>query len=183
MRTLLQDLQYGFRQLRNAPVFAVTAVLTLALGIGINAAMFSVVDQVLLRSMPFPRADEVVQMAVRSESGGFGSTSLPDIQDWQARSHSFEKIGYYMEQIPTLGGTSTPKLTVQVVSSANLFDLLGARPLMGRTFLPGDSDSGRTSVVILSAGDLAGVVPRRPADHRAVGAGERDSLYRDWRDA
>ena len=152
MGTLLQDLQYGFRQLRNAPVFAVTAVLTLALGIGINAAMFSVVDQVLLRSMPFPRADEVVQMAVRSESGGFGSTSLPDIQDWQARSHSFQQIGYYLEQIPTLGGTSTPKLTVQVVSSANLFDLLGARPLMGRTFLPGDSESGRTSVVILSAG-------------------------------
>jgi predicted permease len=152
MRTLLQDLQYGFRQLRNAPVFAVTAVLTLALGIGINAAMFSVVDQVLLRSMPFPRADEVVQMAVRSESGGFAPTSLPDIQDWQTRSHSFEKIGYYTEQIPTLGGTSTPKLVVQVVSSANLFDLLGARPLMGRTFLPGDSEAGRTSVLILGAG-------------------------------
>jgi predicted permease len=151
MRTVLQDLQYGLRQLRNAPVFAVTAILTLALGIGINAAMFSVVDQVLLRSMPFPRANEVVQMAVRSESGGFASTSLPDIQDWQARSHSFEQIGYYTEQIPTLGGTSTAKLVVQVVSSANLFDLLQARPLMGRTFLPGDSEPGRTSVLILSA--------------------------------
>jgi predicted permease len=151
MRTLFQDLQYGFRQLRNAPVFALTAILTLALGIGINAAMFSVVDQVLLRSMPFPRADEVVQMAARSESGGFASTSLPDIQDWQARSHSFQQIGYYTEQVPTLGGTSTSKLVAQVVSSANLFDLLQARPMMGRTFLPGDSEAGRTNVVILSA--------------------------------
>src|ERR1700723_1688269 len=131
MRTLFQDLQYGFRQLRNAPVFALTAILTLALGIGINAAMFSVVDQVLLRSMPFPRADEVVQMAARSESGGFSTTSLPDILDWQARSHSFQQIAYYTEQGPTLGGTSNPRIVPQIVSSTNLFDTLEARPMMG----------------------------------------------------
>ena len=151
MTTLLQDLHYAFRQLKNAPVFALTAVLTLALGIGINAAMFSVVDQVLLRSMPFPRANEVVQMAVRTESGGFGSTSLPDIRDWQARSHSFRQIAYYTEQVPTLGGVSDPKLVAQIVSSANLFDMLEARPMMGRTFLPGDSQAGRTNVMILGA--------------------------------
>jgi predicted permease len=151
MPTLLQDLHYAFRQLKNAPVFALTAILTLALGIGINAAMFSVVDQVLLRSMPFPRAQEVMQMAVRTESGGFASTSLPDIRDWQARSHSFQQIAYYTEQVPTLGGMSDPKLVAQIVSSANLFDLLEARPMMGRTFLPGDSQSGRTNVVILGA--------------------------------
>ena len=63
MRSLFQDLRYALRQLRNTPVFALTTILTLALGIGINAAMFSVVDQVLLRAMPFPRASEVVQMA------------------------------------------------------------------------------------------------------------------------
>lgn len=149
MRTLLQDLQYGVRQLRNSPIFAVTAILTLALGIGINAAMFSVVDQVLLRSMPFPHADEVVQMAVRSQSDGFTSTSLPDVQDWQARSHSFQQIAYYTEQVPTLGGTSDPKLVAQIVSSSNLFDLLGAKPKMGRTFLPRDGQSGNTNVLIL----------------------------------
>jgi hypothetical protein len=92
MQTLLQDLHFACRQLRNAPVFALTAILTLALGIGINVAMFSVGDQVLLRSMPFSGADEVVQMAVRTESGGFASTSLPDIQDWQARSHSYMNV-------------------------------------------------------------------------------------------
>jgi predicted permease len=151
MRNLLQDLQYGFRQLRNAPVFAVTAILTLAFGVGINAAMFSVVDQVLLRSMPFPRADEVVQMAARSEGGGFASTSLPDVQDWQARSHSFQQIAFYTEQVPTLGGTSDPKLVAQIVSSSNLFDLLQARPMMGRTFLPGDSQAGRSNVLVLGA--------------------------------
>jgi predicted permease len=151
MQTLLQDLHFAFRQLRNAPVFALTAILTLALGIGINAAMFSVVDQVLLRSMPFPRADEVVQMAVRTESGGFASTSLLDIQDWQARSHSFQQIAYYAEQVPTLGGTSNPRLVPQIVSSSNLFDLLQAKPMMGRSFLPDDGKSGHDNVVVLSA--------------------------------
>ncbi|HTF67225.1 MAG TPA: ABC transporter permease, partial [Edaphobacter sp.] len=151
MRSFLQDLHYALRQLRNAPVFALTAVLTLALGIGVNAAMFSVVDQVLLRAMPFPRASEVVQMAVRSESGGFSPTSMPDIRDWQARSHSFQQIGFFTEQVPTLGGTNSPRLVAQVISSANLFDLLEARPLMGRTFLPSDSEAGHTNVVVLTA--------------------------------
>lgn len=151
MRTILQDLHFAFRQLKNAPAFAFTAILTLALGIGINAAMFSVVDQVLLRGMPFPRANEVVQMGVRSESGGFSTTSLPDILDWQARSHSFQQIAYYTEQVPTLGGTSNPRIVPQIVSSTNLFDTLEARPMMGRTFMPSDSTAGQTNVVILSA--------------------------------
>jgi predicted permease len=155
MSTLLQDLNFALRQLRNAPVFALTAILTLALGIGINAAMFSVVDQVLLRSMPFPHADEVVQMAVRSETGGFASTSFPDIQDWQARSHSYQQLGYYTEEVPTLGGTGEPKLVPQILSSSNLFDLLQARPMMGRTFLPTDSTAGHTDVLVLSAGTWA----------------------------
>ena len=152
MRTLFQDLNYAVRQLRNAPVFALTAILTLALGIGINAAMFSVVDQVLLRAIPFPEANRVVQMAVRTESGGFAATSLPDIRDWEARSHSFEQIAFYTEQVPTLGGTSSPRLVPQIVSSVNLFEILKARPMMGRTFEPGESEPGRASVVILSAG-------------------------------
>jgi len=152
MSTLTQDLRFAFRQLNNAPVFALTAVLTLALGIGINAAMFSVVDQVLLRAMPFPRANEVVQMGVRSASGGFSATSFPDIQDWQARSHSFQQIAYYTIQVPTLGGTSNPRIMPQIVSSTNLFDMLEVRPMMGRAFLPTDSAPGQTNVVILSAG-------------------------------
>jgi predicted permease len=151
MSTIFQDLHFAFRQLKNAPAFAFTAILTLALGIGINAAMFSVVDQVLLRSMPFPRANEVVQMAVRSESGGFATTSLPDIQDWQARSHSFQQIAYYTEQVPTLGGTANPKIVPQIISSTNLFDTLEAAPMKGRAFLPSDGKPGQDNVVILSA--------------------------------
>lgn len=152
MRTLFQDMQYAIRQLRSSPVFAFTAILTLALGIGINAAMFSVVDQVLLRAMPFPHAEQVVQMGVRTESGGFSTTSLPDIQDWRARSHSFQQIAFYTEQLPTLGGASSAKLVPQIVSSSNLFDMLEARPAMGRTFLSADSQPGHTNVVVLASG-------------------------------
>jgi predicted permease len=180
MRSFFQDLQYGVRQLRNAPVFALTAILTLALGIGVNAAMFSVVDQVLLRAMPFPRADEVVQMAVQTESGSFAPTSMPDIRDWQARSHSFSKIAYFTEQVPTLGGTENPKLVPQVLSSANLFEMLEARPMMGRTFVPADGEAGHTMVVMLSAklwrefyhGDrqiIGRTVPVNGAPHTVIG--------------
>ncbi|HTH53560.1 MAG TPA: ABC transporter permease, partial [Edaphobacter sp.] len=151
MRSLWQDLQYAVRQLRNAPVFALTAIFTLALGIGMNAAMFSVVDQVLLRAMPFPRANEVVQMGGRSESGTFAPTSLPDIEDWRTRSHSFEQISYFTGQASTLGGTASPKLVGHFLSSANLFDLLEAKPMMGRTFLPRDGEAGQNDVVILGA--------------------------------
>lgn len=151
MRSFFLDVQYGLRQLRNSPVFTLTAVLTLGLGIGVNAAMFSVVDQVLLRAMPFPRANEVVQMASRNESGSFAPTSMPDIRDWRARSHSFRQIGFYTEQVPTLGGTENPKLVAQVVSSANLFELLEARPMLGRTFFAADSEPGRSNVVILTS--------------------------------
>src|ERR1700743_2347763 len=151
MRSLFQDLRYALRQLRNAPIFALTTILTLALGIGINAAMFSVVDQVLLRSMPFPRSSEVVQMASRTESGGFSPTSLPDIRDWQARSHSFQQIAYFTEQVPTLGGTANPRIVPQIISSTNLVDTLEARPMMGRAFLPSDGKPGQNNVVIFSA--------------------------------
>jgi predicted permease len=151
MRTLLQDLRYAFRQLRNAPAFAFATILTLALGIGANAAMFTVVEHVLLHSLPFPRANEVVQLAVRTESGDFGPTSLPDVLDWQARAHSFQHLGYFSIQVPTLGGAGVdPKIVPQVVASANLFDLLQARPILGRAFLPGDDQPGRTFVVVLS---------------------------------
>src|SRR6202020_1355936 len=98
------------------------------------------------------RASEIVQMSARSASGGFTTTSLPDIQDWQARSHSFQQIAYYTIQVPTLGGTSNPRIMPQIVSSTNLFAMLEARPMMGRAFLPTDSAPGQTNVVILSAG-------------------------------
>jgi predicted permease len=180
MGSFLGDIPYAVRQLAKSPAFALAAVLTLALGIGVNAAMFSVIDQVLLRSMPFPNADRVVQMAVRSNSGGFAPTSMPDIRDWRARSHAFDSIGYFTEMVPTLGGNANPRLVAQIISSANLFDLLGARPTLGRAFLPQDGKLGHESVVVLTeqvwkemyGGDphiLGRVVPINGVPHTVIG--------------
>ena len=148
---ILRDVSYAIRQLRNAPLFTFTAVLTLALGIGANAAMFSVINQVLLHPMPFPEADRVTQMAVRSASGGFAPTSLPDVEDWRTRAHSFASIAYYAEQFPTLGGVANPKLVLQTVASSNLFDVLKVKPKLGRSFMPDDQLAGHENVVVLGA--------------------------------
>ena len=88
MNGISQDLRYAFRQLRKNPGFAAVTVLTLALGIGVNAAMFAVIDAVLLRPLPFPKPDQIVQMTEsRPESAAASASALPDIRDWRAQSH------------------------------------------------------------------------------------------------
>ena len=151
MQTVLRDVRYAIRQLLKTPAFTLAALITLALGIGVNAAMFSVIDQVLLRPVPYPNPDRLVQLGSETKSGShFFESTLPDVQDWRARSHSYDAIAYYSEQLPTLGGTKNPQLTVQVVSSANIFKVLGMRAAMGRTFKPEDETAGHTKVLVLS---------------------------------
>ena len=151
MQGFAGDVRYAFRQLVRAPAFTLTALLTLALGIGVNAAMFSVVDQALLRNVPYPDSGRLVQMGPRPNgSQNIGIATLPDIRDWRARSHSFSAIGYYSMQLPTLGGRDNPQLVPQVISSANFFDVLGLHAAMGRLFLPDDEKVGNGKVLVLS---------------------------------
>ena len=151
MQVLGRDVLYALRQLRKTPAFTLTALLTLALGIGVNAAMFSVIDQALLRRVPYPDSSRLMQLGPFDEkSNGFGEASLPDAQDWQQRSHTFSCIAYFAEQLPTLGGTSNPVLALQVQSSPNLFDVLGLHAAMGRTFVPDDEKPGRSKVLVLT---------------------------------
>lgn len=150
MSNVQADVQYSLHQLRKSPGFAITAVLMLALGIGVNTAMFSVIDQVLLRNLPYQNPNRLVQVGPLDQSGGYAPVSTPDARDWRARSHSFESMAHWTIQVPTLGGSDNPRLVAQIVSTANLFDLLGARPMMGRTFLPEDEKAGRTNVLVLS---------------------------------
>ncbi len=151
--TIGNDLRYAVRQLRKSPGFTLAAVLTLALGIGVNAAMFSVIDQVLLRSVPFPHPSELVQISevnygdkVVNSSGGI---PLPDVQDWQARSHAFQGIGYYSFNQPTVGGIDTSRLEPQFLGSTNFFKMLGVAPAMGRDFQPGENMAGKSHVLII----------------------------------
>jgi predicted permease len=148
--TFWNDVKYALRQLWKTPGFTLTAVLTLALGTGVNAAMFSVMDQVLLRPLPYKNADRLVRFGGQSDSGrDFSSSSLPDAQDFAARSRSLQGVAWYSYKFVTLGSTDEPKMTPQVISSTNLFDLLGVRPMLGRGFISDDGKSGRTNVVIV----------------------------------
>ncbi len=152
MQALGRDVRYALRQLLKTPAFTVTALLTLALGIGVNAAMFSVIDQVLLRPLPYGNAKRLVRFSGLdpTQTDSFGSMSLPDLQDIAARSHSLQGVGFYTFQIPTLGGGSTePKIVPQIVAKTNLFDLLGVRPILGRGFVPGDGKAGQNNVLVL----------------------------------
>jgi len=150
MTSLPQDLRYALRQLRKSPAFALTAIVTLGLGIGVNAAMFSVIEQVLLRPLPYHNASQLVEIAPHPLSGGgFDPASLPDVRDWQARTHVFSDLAWWTIQVPTLGGRDNPELVAQISASSNLFDVLGAQPAIGRSFLPEDAQQSRAQVVIL----------------------------------
>jgi predicted permease len=152
MQAFLRDTRYALRQLLKTPAFTAAALVTLALGIGTNAAMFSVIDQVLLRPLPYGNASRLVRIGTQdvNMTEGYGSMSLPDLQDLAARSHSLQGIGFYTFQIPTLGSASTePKITPQIVGSTNIFDLIGVQPMLGRGFVPDDSKAGHNNVLVL----------------------------------
>ncbi len=151
MTSLPQDLRYALRQLRKSPAFTLTAIVTLGLGIGVNAAMFSVIEQVLLRPLPYRAASQLVQIAPHPlNGGGFDPASLPDVRDWKTRTHIFSDLAWWTIQVPTLGSRDNPELVAQISASTNLLDLLGAQPALGRGFLPEDGKASKAQVVILS---------------------------------
>lgn len=148
-----QDLRFALRQLRKSPAFALTAVITLGLGIGVCAAMFSVVEQVILRPLPYPNQSRLVaiEKLPPSASENVGTSfSLPDLQDIAARSHSLASISSYTFQLPTLGGTDNPQIVPELMVAPNIFQVLGIHTAVGRDFTPDDNKAGRTKVLILS---------------------------------
>ena len=151
MTTLAQDLRFALRQLRKSPAFTLTAIVTLGLGIGVNAAMFSVIEQVILRPLPYANASRLV--AIEPVKGANSTAfSLPDLRDYAARSHTLQGLAWYIFQLPTLGGTDNPQLTPQIVITPNLFDVVGIHPRLGRAFTPADAQPDRDRVLILSDG-------------------------------
>src|SRR5689334_5078425 len=104
METILQDLRYGLRTIRKSPAFAFIAVITLALGIGANTAMFSIVNGVLLRPLPYANPDRLLRLASSMPQFKDSSVSYPNFLDWQQRSHSFEQLALYRNENYTLTG-------------------------------------------------------------------------------
>src|SRR5262245_17745530 len=137
MDTLLQDLRYAFRSLVKNPGFAVLSILCLALGIGVNSTIFSVVDRIAIRPLPFRDPERLVALRGTHKANGIddGGVSYPDVQDWRARSRVFDGIGSVTGRSLTLtdrGGE--PERFVGATISWNLFSLLGVDPVLGRHF-------------------------------------------------
>jgi predicted permease len=145
-----RNVRYGLRQLGRNRVFAVVAILTLALGIGMTASMFSVVYAVLVRPLPFTNADQIVLIGQATNDNRPGTSSLPDIRDWREQSKTFNDIAYWELAIQKLesGGQMRPVPAVRC--SANLLSLLGTRAALGRTFFPNE-DKPENTVAVLSA--------------------------------
>ena len=151
MFKLLQDVRYAFRLLAKSPGFTAIAILTLALGIGANTAIFSVVNGVLLRPLPFRDPSQLVLIAEKS-SFPVISTSYENYLDWRDQSHSFESMEATRGGAITLTGAGDPeRLNVRMVT-AGLFSMLGINARVGRTFLPEEDRAGGTPVALLSYG-------------------------------
>src|SRR5262249_484704 len=152
MQTLLQDLRYGARMLARSPGFTVIAVLTLALGIGANTAIFSVVNALLLRPLPYQDADRLVLLTERSRDGERQGVPYPNFEDWRTRAQSF--VGMAMsgpESFNLTGLDRAMRLPGRRVNS-NFFSLLGVHPQLGRLFEETDDRYGVTRTVVLSHG-------------------------------
>jgi putative ABC transport system permease protein len=154
----MNDLKFAFRQLRKSPGFTVIAVLTLALGIGANSAIFSVVNAVLLRPLPFPNPDELVALGGHntrdsSRTGRLDTISFPEFFDLRSRNHSFAQLAAYREKgFAFSNGVEAQNLRGQRVTG-NFFDTLGIEPTLGRSFQLDDEKAGggpRGLSVILS---------------------------------
>jgi predicted permease len=151
METLLQDIRYSIRSLRKTPAFTTIAVITLALGIGVNAAMFSIVNGVLLRPLSYPRADRLVMLYTSMPQFVEGSVSYPNFLDWQERSRSFERLAAYRNENFNLTGRANPERLRGHMVSATIFSVLGINPLLGRTFTPDEDRRGGAPVVLLTS--------------------------------
>ncbi|HWJ15025.1 MAG TPA: ABC transporter permease [Gemmatimonadaceae bacterium] len=150
MNDLRSDVIYAVRKLRGSPMFTLTAVLTLALGIGANTAIFSVVNGVLLKPLPFPQQDNLVRIQFRQQGHGDASTP-PDLADFRTRSRAFEGFAHYEGLTANLVREhAEPERIAGGQVSANWFSLLRVRPLHGRFFAEGEDTPSAPRVVVLS---------------------------------
>lgn len=153
MQNFLQDLRFSIRTLRKSPGFAVTAILTLALGIGAVTAIFSVVDSVLLRPLAFPDPGRLVML--REQQLELASGALPDnpkhFLNWQQNTKTLAGVALFQNSGYSISsGTDHPEIVSGLTVAPNFFSVLGVEPLLGRAFLPGETVKGHDNVVILS---------------------------------
>ena len=152
MTTLIQDLRYGLRMLAKDPGFTAVAVLTLALGIGANTAIFSVVNGVLLDPLPFPQPERLVSLHASKPNFETGSISYPNFLDWQKDNHSFAAMAVYRPAGMSLTGMGEAERVRAEYVTSDFFPILGVKPVLGRALAGGEDRIGAAPVVLISEG-------------------------------
>ena len=153
----MNEIRLAVRTLLRTPGFTLAAVLTLGLGIGLNTAVFSLVNPILFRPLPFREPDRLVYLNEINPAQGFTkdrmmNVSYADFVDWRQRNRVFEDVGVYQSAAWTLAGRESADRVAGATVSATLFDLLGMRPLLGRGFQEGEDAPGAERVVLLGYG-------------------------------
>ncbi len=186
----IQDLRYTIRMMAKRPGFTIIAALTLALGIGANSAIFSAVNAILLKPLPFPESQQLVDLS-ETFKDGYGSVSVPYYEDWKNQNTVFTGISAYQFSSFNLASADTPLRVPGIRVSANYFEVLGVKAALGRAFLPSEDVAGNERVVVIGddlwrrnfAAD-PGIVNRQIAvngqNYTVVGVMPREmsSLYR-----
>src|SRR5918911_953601 len=168
MTDLLQDLRYGLRMLRKSPGVTLVTVLSLALGVGANTAIFSVFNGVLLKPLPVAEPERVVALYTSDYSGPlYGSSSYPDYLDFRARGKVLSDLAGYSPRPLSLNAGGAPERIFGEIVTGNYFDVLGVRAELGRTFLPEEDRTPGTHPVVVVSHDFWR--RRFGADPRLVG--------------
>ena len=156
METLWQDIRYGIRMLFKSPSVSIVATIALALGIGANTAIFSVVNAVLLRPLPFANSEGLMNVWETDPTRGYqrGSASYPNFVDWREQNHVFEHMSTYHANDFIMTGRGESTRLQGAVVNADLFPLLGVNPVIGRGFLPDEDKPGESGRVVLLSQEL-----------------------------
>ena len=146
----VNDLRFGIRMIRKSPGFATVAILTLALSIGANTAIFSFVNGVILKPLPYPEADRLLNVWEKPPQGERNGISTLNFLDWQRQNTVFTAMAARTGGSFTLMGGKEPVQLSGMMVSAPYFSILGIKPALGRTFAPGEDQLGKEQVVVLS---------------------------------
>ena len=150
MAELLQDIKFGFRSLRKSPGFALVALLTIAVGIGANAAIFSFIDSVVLKPLPYPEPERIVRVYEKRPDGGWNGISALNFLDWQQKGRPFKYLAAFSWSAAILTGNGEPQQIPGMKVSVHYFDISATSAEMGRTFVDGEDQPGRDHVAVLT---------------------------------
>ena len=180
---LRQDSVYALRVMRRSPGFTAVTVLTLAVGIGATSAIFSLVDAVLLKPLPYPAPERLVRIYERKVSDNLlhNSASAPNVLDWQQQTTAFAQIAAYRTRSANVPGRGDPRVVVAARGSANVFSVLGVQPALGRTLSEAEDRQGAPLIVIGDA--LGGRSLARSGGDRPAARARRRGLHRRRRAA